>query len=66
MKIMFALAMLSAILGLVTERFGFVITGLVIVLLMFIMKFLEQHLPPDEEPLEYFPHEDIDPDYHPH
>lgn len=66
MKLMLALAMLSAILGLVTGRFGFVITGLVIVLLMFIMKFLEYHWGGQEDGLEYFPTEDIDPDYHPH
>lgn len=61
MKLMFWLALIAGICGLVTGRFGFVITGLVIVLAMFIMKFLEWYLPPQDEPLEYFPGSEDDP-----
>jgi len=61
MKLILTLTFISAVLGLVTGRFGFVILGLVLVLIMFIIKAIEWYLPPGEEPLEYFPGPEDDP-----
>jgi len=47
---MLGLALLAGICGLVTGRFGFVITGLIIVMGMFVMKFLEYYSEPRQDP----------------
>lgn len=62
MRFMFAMAVLAAICGLVTGRMGFVVAGICIVVMMFVLKFLEWYAEPrPDEPLEYYPGPEDDP-----